>query len=246
MLTPELAIQLDKLPVSVSRRVRALGHALVKLWEGGQLLCRRTDKGANLGGLDAPWIANWGSQHFTSSPVLPLAVERETLIDCHEKTWSVVQPCAASLADTSIPLPWLVLLQWLRLPSLKSYWRQTLRAQRAALLQASLPWVWPLDTTTLPPGATIAGLKIAGWQSLPRLLATGKSFELVSLATGAREPINSSTSAEAWQAVLDRSQNERFLLVALSSMAEATRLHASWAKDDQGWIDLAELTLEEG
>ncbi len=229
--------ELDDLPRSVRRRVRTLGHAFHRFQEGLTLLRQRLDR-SSIAAVEPRWLQAW-MQGLDTLP-LPVGSPWGTSLVWQDHAWQVLAPLADPAGSQALPVAWLQALLLLHLPALKTFWQRALRKQRFELLQRALPRVWPLDTTPLPPGASLSGLGLASWQELPRLLAQGRRFEVRSLDVNAGEAME--VTSESWPQVLAQAAGQRLVVVAASALLPGRRLWAQW-DEAEGWIDLQTLRL---
>lgn len=212
------------LPRPHARRLRTLGHALVRLHAGTATLAGRLRKDPQTSGLPSGWLDRWGLDRY-HAPALP--VRAQVRWSAHE--WHVTEP----MADHALPDAWITALLALHLPALRIFWRKELRAARFDRLQRVLPRVWPVDPAPLPPGATISGLGLASWDDLPRLLATGRAFEAGALS-GEKETV----TAQNWPQFLVRAASEPIVLIERRHLADSESLTLTWDADENGWISL--------
>lgn len=156
--------ELEPLPHSVARRVRTLGHALVRLQAALQLLPKRLERGL-LDASSTAWIHQWAGGVMSRPPSSQEALT--ATIAWHENAWLVCE----------VPPVWHGALLLLHLPVLRDFWRKELRAARYERLRRVLPQVWARDPNPLPPGAVMGGLGITSWDELPKLEASGRRFQ---------------------------------------------------------------------
>lgn len=227
-------VDLSSLPRPVGRRLRTFGHALSRLETAATVLRRRLEKGPTVLGLTPEWFNSWGGNFLNGKVQTSDASPFIASVEHQENDWLITNLGE----DPGISTSWAVVLLFLHLPVLREFWRKELRAHRAALLQRVLPRVWPLDPSTLPPGAVISRLNLSSWSQLPDLLAKDHGFEVISLA-GHRQPVTAST----WPSILEQAQHERLVLLEHRHLPAGNAFRASWRTDDKGWIDLDQQTF---
>lgn len=171
----------------------------------------------------AAWIRRWSGSPGTEPP---LGEEGHAGAVWQGRTWQV-----ADLDGQEWPKPWLQALFLLHLPVLKSYWRRALRSQRFAWMSKVLPKVWAIDATPLRPGAVIAGLGIAGWEDLPKLLEQGRGFAVVDLAGGSQE-----VNAALWPGILAEAGSRQLLLLERFAEVPEGAVAVFWKRDEAGRI----------
>lgn len=231
---------LEALPRPVRRRVRTLGHALTRLRAGLQLLHQQAARGTLVAAFPVDWLQLWAGDRLAEPLPLPVDSHNGLSITWDEEAWQVVAPLAADAGAAAFSTDWLVALLLLQLPALKGFWQRALRTQRFSLLRKVLPRVWPLDLSPLPAGTTISGLGLTHWRDLPRLLAQGRSFELVNLENAEKTLLSASLTPAQWQQHLDQATGGRWVVIDKVPPAAEGTLWATWATRD-GWIDLSAL-----
>lgn len=164
------------LPAGLARRLPTLGHGLAKVREGWSLLRTRLQRGL-LDEANTAWVKEWAGPALDRELRLPFDEPQQALVCWHERRWQVIS-VLGGVAAAEGGGDWLTALMALRLPILRDFWRHALRSQRYAWMTQVLPSVWPLDARPLRPGAVIAGLSIAKWSDLSRVMAAGRSFQL--------------------------------------------------------------------
>ncbi len=225
--------QLSEPPAALQRRLRTLGHGLYRLSEAWRLLHRRLDKGL----LDEPttaWIRRWCGEDLARPLPLPVDAGLRAVLEWSGKTWQVTGMAEKAGEGPIITAPWAAALVLLRLPALKAFWIKALRFQRFRWLTQVLPHVWVLDDQPLRPGAVIAGVCIASWNELPRLLANGRAFELLPPGGEAPQPV----AATTWSGTLASFNGSRPRLREIFTLPVEGRLSATWKHDEKGRIVL--------
>ncbi len=207
------------MPPGLRRRLPALGHGLHRLREAWKVLETRLERGL-VDVETAAWIKRWSGMPGADLP-------DKALLVWAGKAWQV-----AGLGGEEIPAAWLPLLLLLHLPVLRSYWRRALRSQRFAWMSKALPRVWAVDPTPLKPGAVIAGLGIAAWEDLPRLLEQGRGFFVMDWAEGGGRQVD----AAMWPGILTEAADKRLLLIERSAAEPEGALAVSWKRDENGRI----------
>ena len=213
------------IPNSLTRRLKTMGHGLLKLSEARQLLTVRLERGL-LDEASTAWIKTWCEGTETALP-LPIDSELQTEVAWSGKSWQIVR-----VAGSEGDLAWLRVLMLLHLPVLRSFWRRALRAQRFAWLSRALPKVWAVDVQPVKPGSVIADLGITAWHDLPKVLQAGRSFEAITLKTGVVHHVDAAT----WSAILSEAKlGELWLKETFSLDLEGT-VNAGWRRNEAGRI----------
>ncbi len=108
--------------------------------------------------------------------------------------------------------PWLEEKLWLALlwnPSLRPYWRRSLRDSHFQRLLKLVPQSWVLDPTPLPPHAVIPGLEVQDWRELAHF--SQKQRRLVAKLSGFSEnawgsksvTVGHDVSRDTWSSTLE-------------------------------------------
>jgi hypothetical protein len=219
------------IPPTLQRRIRTLGHGLYRFAEAWKLLATRLDRGL-LSETTTAWVKHWCGEDLSKPLPLPVDSALVTEIVWVGKNWQVAGVAAGKEAG-GMADPWAAALLLLHLPVLRGFWMRALRVQRFRWLSQALPRVWALDMQELRPGAVIAGVGAASWQDLPRVMATGRKFEMLPEGGGEAQPVETA----AWPGVLAELNGRRLRLREKVAHSEG-QLTATWKRDETGRIVL--------
>ncbi len=209
----------------IQRQIDTLGHGLTRLLEAVEVLKRRVARETigdeHLRAWLKPWLA-------VASCEPPVTANEPAQLTWDDESWRMLSPSGPELS-----VSWATVLMLLHLPSLRTFWRQSMRASRLRRLQTVLPKAWALDPTIVPPGAVIAGLGITNWDQLPSKVTQGRTFQAVAVNDGTRLNIDDASRSD-WQNLPGLT-----LIIDISPVAEeANRLEAQWTRADNGRIVL--------
>jgi hypothetical protein len=223
---------LTSLPPPLYRQLPGLGYALSRVDAGIRILHRRVQRGS------LPPLA---IELLGAASALPAPSALSVLSAWRGSAWQILA------SDESLPLvtdsapsstanvsPALLLASAaFRLPALRVAMRRELRYARYDRLLRVLPNVWWFTADALPPGAVIAGLGITSWEELPKLIASGRRFEHLTLhGLALLHELPSEDPFDGWVAshyIADAQQQQHW------SLAKAQR----WTSASAAWSEVA-------
>ena len=212
-------------PRRIQRQMETLGHGLTRLLDAVEVLKRRVARETVGDEHLRDWLKPWLGVASCESP---LNAKEPAQLTWDDESWRVLSPTGPELSAS-----WATVLMLFHLPSLRTFWRQSMRASRLRRLQAVLPKAWALDPTIVPPGAVIAGLGITNWEQLPSKVTQGRRFQALAVNHGTRCDIDDAPTGD-WQALPGLT-----LIIEISPVAEeANQMEAQWTCAENGRIVL--------
>lgn len=166
---------LDSLPRPLREAVESAGYRVLRWAAARELLQTRVTKGRIAGEL-GEFLTHWLSA--APAHVIKAALNLD-FIFTPEQLWLTASPFERAL---------------LHLPALRGFWRNELRQQHFAALQAIVPPAWLMDAAVIPHGAVVHGLGISSWDQLDRV--RGADWQLQNQILTRNAPVGMKLSAQ--------------------------------------------------